>query len=144
MSSREEELKAERDLLFQLAQSNFQAGFRKFPKFNRLLNKPDFEALRSSSKSHRAGCLLFFYGKNNGLSNSRIGLAITKKCGSAVIRNKIKRKIRELYRHSKITAVPFDFVVAVNTRKFNDLESWEMQKSEIVKGFQDFEEKFNF
>ncbi len=143
VSSKEEELKEEKGLLLELARSNHLAKFRKFPKYHRLLKKPDFEALRKNSKSFKSGCLLFFYNSSNGLENSRIGLAITRKSGSAVVRNKLKRLIRELYRSSSIKNQSFDFVVTINNRTFLNCPSWKEQKVGIIEGFQAFESKIN-
>ena len=40
--------------------------------------------------------------KANGLDNSRLGIAVSKKFGKAVFRNKFKRKIRESFRLNNI------------------------------------------
>lgn len=36
--------------------------------------------------------------KKNGLENSRVGFTITKKIGNSVVRNKIRRRMKEIYR----------------------------------------------
>lgn len=41
---------------------------------------------------------LILYIKKNKLEESRLGITITKKIGNAVVRNKIRRRIKELYR----------------------------------------------
>lgn len=41
---------------------------------------------------------LTLYIKKNGLEESRFGITITKKVGNAVVRNKIRRRIKEIYR----------------------------------------------
>ena len=41
---------------------------------------------------------LILYIRKNKLEESRFGVTITKKIGNAVVRNKIKRRIREIYR----------------------------------------------
>jgi ribonuclease P protein component len=46
----------------------------------------------------------------NDLAVGRLGIAATKKLGSAVLRNRAKRLIRETYRRNKI-APGFDLVV---------------------------------
>ncbi|OLS02717.1 ribonuclease P protein component [Tissierella creatinophila] len=41
---------------------------------------------------------LILYVKNNGLNETRVGYTITKKIGNAVTRNKIRRRMKEIYR----------------------------------------------
>lgn len=42
------------------------------------------------------GCLVVYYAPNKLLGN-RIGITVSKKVGNAVVRNKIRRRIRESY-----------------------------------------------
>lgn len=41
---------------------------------------------------------LILYIKKNKLEESRFGITITKKIGNAVVRNKIRRRVKEIYR----------------------------------------------
>lgn len=41
---------------------------------------------------------LILYVRKNGLEETRLGITITKKIGNAVIRNKIRRRLKEIYR----------------------------------------------
>lgn len=41
---------------------------------------------------------LTLYVKKNKLEESRVGFTITKKIGNAVVRNKIRRRMKEIYR----------------------------------------------
>ena len=50
------------------------------------------------------------FSKPNGLTVGRLGIAATKRLGGAVIRNRAKRLIREVFRRNDI-APGFDLVV---------------------------------
>lgn len=88
----------------------------KFLKLNRLLSKNDFQGLRTGSRFFASG-LFVFYIKPNNNTNTRLGIAITKKFGKANIRNKMKRKVREYFRQSEIKATGYDLLVSINFKK---------------------------
>lgn len=56
------------------------------------------------------------YVKKNGLNHSRMGFSINKKVGKAVVRNKIKRRLRALYSDYEDRILPgWDYVLVVKT-----------------------------
>ncbi len=61
-------------------------------KYNR-----DFKRLYSRGKSIAAGYLVLYYQKNK-LEKNVLGITVTKKLGKAVVRNRVRRLIRECYR----------------------------------------------
>jgi ribonuclease P protein component len=82
-----------------------------FPKSRRLL-KPD-EYRRVFDRGHRSGDGLFLVlGISNQMESARLGLAVSKKnCRRAVDRNRIKRMIRESFRHHQSSLEGLDLVV---------------------------------
>lgn len=65
----------------------------------------------------------------NGLQNPRLGMAVSKRVGTAVVRNKLRRRIREIFsaRSSNLGGEGYDLVVSVRpaaaSAEFEDLES---------------------
>lgn len=84
---------------------------RNLPKSARLLNKDDYA--RVFAKSCRVSDQNFVsLGSINHLPYARLGLAISvKQAGNAVQRNRIKRQIREVFRHHKEALAGLDVVI---------------------------------
>lgn len=60
----------------------------------------DFERIYESG-TRVSGRLMTLFVRDNGGSIPRLGIAATRKLGSAVVRNRAKRLVREVFRHNK-------------------------------------------
>ncbi len=59
------------------------------------------------------------YHKENRYGNlSRLGIAVNKKVGCSVKRNRLKRITREWFRKSEVTMTGKDFLIVLNPNKF--------------------------
>lgn len=90
---------------------------RKFVKLNRIAKPGDYRRVfKSSCRSVDDKFLVV--AKKNDLGRARLGLAISKKnISTAVSRNKIKRTIRESFRHHKNILKDVDVVVVTNKKQ---------------------------
>ena len=76
---------------------------------HRLSRSRDFDAVyrHGRSVSTRFLVLYWFARENEALAGARVGLAVPKAVGTAVVRNKMKRRLREALR-SRLPELPQD------------------------------------
>lgn len=75
-----------------------------------------FRRLYQKGRSASGRCLVV-YCRKNGLPYNRLGLTTGTKLGHAVVRNRIRRRIREAYRLSEHTyLLGYDIVVVARHR----------------------------
>jgi ribonuclease P protein component len=72
--------------------------------------RSDFKHVFSRGKSV-AGPLFVVYAVSNGLEFNRLGLSVSKKVGNAVVRNRVKRLVKEALRVQISLNKGFDFIV---------------------------------
>jgi ribonuclease P protein component len=70
----------------------------RFPQEERITKKSDFERILKYGEKRRSENLILIH---NPSYNRRIGIILSKRIKKAVIRNKIKRRIRDIYRKNK-------------------------------------------
>ena len=60
---------------------------------------------------------LVLYARKNRLSENRVGVTVSKKLGKAVVRNRVRRRLREVYRLNEEKFLPgWDIVVVARSR----------------------------
>ncbi len=80
-----------------------------FSRIERIRRRAEYQAVYDrGQKVHGRYLTLFALG--NATSVGRLGIAATRKLGGAVVRNRAKRLIREVFRRNKL-APGFDVVV---------------------------------
>ena len=65
----------------------------------------------------QANGFLVLYARKNRLHQNRVGITVSKKLGGAVVRNRVRRRLREVYRLNESRFLPgYDIVVVARTR----------------------------
>ncbi|MEO1371938.1 MAG: ribonuclease P protein component [Planctomycetota bacterium] len=70
----------------------------RFGPQQRLRNRAGFDSVYANRRSRRVGPLLVFARQTSLETSPRLGLSLPKKVGNAVIRNRIRRCLREAFR----------------------------------------------
>ena len=69
------------------------------------------------STAGQANGLLVLYARPNRTGKNRIGITASKKLGKAVVRNRVRRRLREVYRLNEEKFQPgWDIVVVARSR----------------------------
>ncbi len=79
-------------------------------------NNYEFRRLYSRGKSASASNLVL-YCRKNGRQENRLGITVSTKVGKAVVRNRVRRRIREIYRLNGHLLEPgYDIVIVARVR----------------------------
>ncbi|HNQ78445.1 MAG TPA: ribonuclease P protein component [Acidobacteriota bacterium] len=108
-----------------------------FAKTDRLRKRREFLSVYEIKRSYFFR-LFVVYVRENGLGRHRLGLTVSKKVGGSVVRNRVKRVLREAFRRQRaLIAGSFDIVV--NAKK----GSAEMRTPEAAESFALLAEKLS-
>jgi ribonuclease P protein component len=100
-----------------------------FPKTARLTKRSEFlDLFRKGRKVHTAHFV--FFSKARGSGDSRLGVTVSTKVGNAVVRNRIKRLLREFFRQRRHTLFSSSDIVIVAKKDAGNL-SWSQVCQEL-------------
>jgi len=88
-----------------------------FPRSSRVGARRDFRAAYEDGVKHH-GRLVVVFAKPRAEGGIRLGVTATRKAGGAVVRNRARRRVREIFRRWAATAkgVDVDLVVNISER----------------------------
>lgn len=97
------------------------------PRRLRLRRRSDYLRVQNTGQKHHTRSFLVFVARTpadqvSDLPSTRLGITVTRKVGNAVVRNRIKRLVREAFRRNHLRFAPGLDVVWVAKRDARDLE----------------------
>jgi ribonuclease P protein component len=101
-----------------------------FSKSERVLNRKDFVNLNRFGQKLRTAHFTVFVAKN-GLGRARLGITASRKVGGAVVRNRLKRLVREVFRLHK-GFFPAGCDIVVSARKSPDDLDFRKVREELI------------
>lgn len=79
-------------------------------------NNYEFRRIYAKGQSGVSGCLVV-YCRPNRRGHNRLGVTVSAKLGHAVVRNRVRRRIREIFRtHTGELAQGYDLIVVARSR----------------------------
>ena len=87
-----------------------------FPKNKRLVSNRQFKAVLDNGRRRSNGVLTLYMAQND-CEYSRLGVSVGKSRGNAVVRNRLKRLMREAFRQNQ-EQIPagFDYLLMISPR----------------------------
>ena len=85
----------------------------RFPKAVRLTQTAEFARVRSEGRSVHGKMLLLGILKGCGKEDGRVGIVTSRRVGNAVLRNRVRRRLRELFRIMRPRLIPGLWLVVV-------------------------------
>jgi ribonuclease P protein component len=74
-------------------------GSFSFPKTRHLTHRSEFDRVKKDGISRRGELLVFNVLAVNNSGALRAGFITSRRLGSAVVRNRVRRRLREIFRH---------------------------------------------
>jgi|GEM_PF-2586559 len=109
-----------------------------FSKKNRQLTTKEIIFLRESGARRRVGSIVCFWKEKEEIGKSRISITVRKKnIKKAVLRNRIRRLVKESFRHSEIKNIGLDINILYSPldKKLSPQPQQEELKKNIEKFF---------
>ena len=114
----------------------------KFPRTARLLRHADFEQVYKRGQRHYSSHMTVFYLPRDPENGMRVGFTVSKVLGGAVIRNRMKRRLREAVRVEGLRPnVAVD--VVINPKKTSLTAEFVDLRKEVGRAFQVIEQKLS-
>ena len=113
----------------------------KFPRSSRLLRHADFERVYKQGRRHFSALMtVFFLGREQD-GGMRVGFTVGKVLGGAVVRNCMKRRLREAVRLEGFRPIAVD--VVINPKKSLLKAEFPDVRKEVGRAFQVIEQKLS-
>lgn len=97
----------------------------KLTKFDRIRRSVDYRKVMAQGRKIRTPHFVVRWSVNS-VDNRRLGISVSKKVGNACVRNRVKRRLREYFRHNRQKLPPCIDVVIIAAQGSSGLETQEI------------------
>src|ERR1700683_440939 len=102
-----------------------------FPRSCRLVRRADFDAVYRHGRRRSSPSFAIFY-RPNELDVSRFGMSVKRTVGGAVVRNRIRRRIREILRLNR-EETPSGWDIVIHPRPSARNTDYALLSTELLK-----------
>jgi ribonuclease P protein component len=95
----------------------------------RLTRNEDFQKIYRLGKSAANHQFVVYFRPNQTLEKFRLGISVSKKVGNAVVRNRLRRKIKEIIRLSENQIKPEIELIIIARKPAVEMEYAELRRS---------------
>ena len=107
----------------------------RFGRADRLRHSREFLRLQRGGARYQSGHFVFYYGLDrSGDERSRLGITVSRRIGNAVVRNRLKRRVRECYRLKLRAMLPAGVEMVVIARSGAGDLDWATLERELGAG----------
>ena len=103
-----------------------------WPRERRITRRAEYTACYNGGQRRFTKYFVVFTYDPGSIGHGRLGLAVTKKCGNAVARNRIKRVLRSFFRLHQLEMPSLDIVVTPKKHLRADKFSLALAESELL------------
>ncbi|PKM88287.1 MAG: ribonuclease P protein component [Firmicutes bacterium HGW-Firmicutes-12] len=98
----------------------------------RLKNKHEFKKTYQNGKTVANSYLVLYLIENKEIDDSKVAFAVGKRIGKAVVRNKIKRILREVYRKNMQAVKKNHYLIFIARAKIKGISYVNIEKSMLA------------
>ena len=109
-----------------------------FPWHYRIVRSSDYKSIYNTGRKLNSANFVLF-GRENGLDHHRLGVTVSRKVGGAVVRNRMKRLFREIFRKTS-NEIPHHFDFVVNAKRGCAAISYSKLRGEFLSAARNFRE----
>lgn len=95
----------------------------------RLRNRADFSRIYRGGKSFANGQFVVYWSRQRNADPFRLGVSASKKIGNAVVRNRMRRMVKEIVRHMEDRIIPQTDLILIVRKPATAMTLREMEKS---------------
>ncbi|MHA0857573.1 ribonuclease P protein component [Paenibacillus sp. CMAA1364] len=95
----------------------------------RLRNRADFSRVYRHGKSFANHQFVVYWFRKKDVEQFRVGISVSKKVGNAVVRNRMRRMVKEIVRHQETTLIEHIDLVFIVRKGAIHMNYKDMEKS---------------